>query len=109
MVKMSKKKRGLDRYTWIITEPVIGLAALVYGLYATINSLPVLNAIYVIIASLGMLLLLIALTQILIGRRKKIKKYRVLLPLPKNLNIPFLRTNSIKSFPMNSQNKINSF
>ena len=75
MVKMSKKKRGLDRYTWIITEPVIGLAALVYGLYATINSLPVLNAIYVIIASLGMLLLLIALTQILIGRRKKIKKY----------------------------------
>ena len=75
MVKMSKKKRGLDKYTWIITELVIGLAALGYGLYATINSLPELNAVYVVIASLGMLLLLIAITQILIGRRKKIKKF----------------------------------
>ena len=72
---MSKKKRGLDKYTWIVAELVIGLAALIYGLYATINSLPVLNAIYVVIASLGMLLLLIAVGQILIARRKKIKKY----------------------------------
>ena len=72
---MSKKKRGLDRYTWIITELVIGLAALIYGLYATINALPTLNAIYIVIASLGLLLLLISVIQFLIGRKKKIKKY----------------------------------
>ena len=72
---MSKKKRGLDKYTWIITELVIGLAALIYGLYATFKSLQDLNAIYVVIACLGMLLLLIAIAQILIDRRKKIKKY----------------------------------
>ena len=75
MVRMSKKKRGLDRYTWMITELVIGLAAFVYGLYATLTSLQELNAIYIVVASLGMLLLLIAITQILIDRRKKIKKY----------------------------------
>ena len=69
------KKRGLDRKTWIVTELVIGLAGIVYGLYATISSLPALNAIYIVIASLGFLLLLIAIVQILIGRKRKIKKY----------------------------------
>jgi len=72
---MSKKKRGLDKYTWIITELVIGLAALIYGLYATINSLPNPPVTYIVIASLGMLLLLIAIGQTLLTKRKKIKKY----------------------------------
>ncbi|MEE9410654.1 MAG: zinc ribbon domain-containing protein [Candidatus Heimdallarchaeota archaeon] len=72
---MSKKKRGLNKYTWIVTELLIGLAALVYGLYATIKSLPDPNVTYIVITILGTVLLFIAIGQILLARRKKIKKH----------------------------------
>jgi hypothetical protein len=72
---MSKRRSKLDMFTWIVTELIIGLGLLVYGLYAMINALPDINVLYIILASLGLCLLLASIIQILVYRKKKIKKF----------------------------------
>lgn len=72
---MSKKRSKLDMFTWIITELIIGLGLTVYGLYATITALPDINVLYIVLASLGVCLLLVSTIQILVYRKKKIKKF----------------------------------
>ena len=72
---MSKKRSKFDMITWIITELIIGLGLLVYGLYATINALPDINVLYIILACLGICFLLASIIQILIYRKKKIMKF----------------------------------
>ncbi len=72
---MPKKRSKLDMLTWIITELIIGLGLSVYGLYATINALPDINVLYIILASIGVCLLFASIIQILVYRKKKIKKF----------------------------------
>ena len=69
---MAKKKSNLNRLTWIFTEMFIGLAGLVYGLWGTITQEPV---IYVILLSLGGILLLVAIIQLIFYFKKKEKIY----------------------------------
>ena len=74
---MSKRKSKLDKFTWIVTELIIGLGLLVYGLYATISALSEeINVLYIVLASLGFCLLLASIIQILVYRKKKVKKFR---------------------------------
>ena len=72
---MSKRKSKLDMFTWIVTELIIGLGLLVYGLYATIIALPSINILYVVLASLGVCLLIASTIQIFVYRKKKVKKF----------------------------------
>ncbi len=72
---MPKRRSKLDMLTWIITELIIGIGLIVYGLYATINALPAINVLYIVLASLGVCFLLASIIQILVYRKKKIKKF----------------------------------
>ncbi|MFW9851886.1 MAG: zinc ribbon domain-containing protein [Candidatus Thorarchaeota archaeon] len=69
------KRSKLNVLTWIFTELVIGLGLLVYGLSATIIALPEINVVYIVLASIGICLLLVSIIQILIYRKKKVKKF----------------------------------
>ena len=69
---MPKKKSNLNKYTWIFTELLIGLAALIYGLWATITQESV---IYIILLSLGGVLFVVAVVQLIIAFRKREKHY----------------------------------
>ena len=71
---MPKKKSSFNRYTWVITELIIGLAGLVYGLYGTISSLPDPITTYIILLSMGSILFILAILQLilLLKRREKI-------------------------------------
>ena len=75
MSVMSKKKSKLDRYTWIITELVLGILALGYGLTAIIGWPTETNLLYIILICLGSFLVLIAIIQLIIMRKKKINKF----------------------------------
>ena len=72
---MPKKKSKFDRYTWIITELVLGIAALGYGLFGIIDRSTTYNYIYIILVSLGSILFLVAIIQITLMRKKKINKF----------------------------------
>ena len=61
---MSKKKSSFNKLTWIITELIIGLGGLIYGLYGTIKSIPDIKIVYIVVLSLGAVLLIIAILQI---------------------------------------------
>jgi len=69
------KRSKLDMLTWIVTELIIGIGLVIYGLYATINALPVINVVYIVLASIGICLLIASIIQILIYRKKKVKKF----------------------------------
>ncbi len=75
MSVMSKKKSKLDRYTWIITELVLGIAALGYGLFGIIVTPTPLNYLYIILICLGSISILTAIIQMTIMRKKKINKF----------------------------------
>lgn len=72
---MTKKKSTFDKYTWIITELVIGIAALGYGLFGIIVTPTTSNYLYIILVCGGSILTLAAIIQILILRKKKIDKF----------------------------------
>ena len=69
---MPKKKSNLNKYTWIFTELLIGLAALIYGLWGTIAQDQI---IYIILLSMGGVLLVVAIIQLIIALRKREKLY----------------------------------
>jgi ribosomal protein S27AE len=75
MRAMPKKKSKFDRYTWIITELVLGIAALGYGLFGKIMTPTSYNYIYIILVCLGSILLLVAIFQLTTMRKKKISKF----------------------------------
>ncbi|MHA1866875.1 MAG: zinc ribbon domain-containing protein [Candidatus Heimdallarchaeaceae archaeon] len=75
MTKQNKSK--FDRITWIVTELIIGFAASGYGVYGLFKGLPEQKILHIIISSIGVILLLLALTQILIFRAKKKKAKKV--------------------------------
>ena len=75
MSVMPKKKSKLDRYTWIITELVLGIAAFGYGLFGMIITPTTYNYVYIILVCLGSILLLTAIIQITLMRKKKINKF----------------------------------
>jgi hypothetical protein len=71
---MPKTKSIFDKFTWIITEMILGIAILSYGLYAIIlEVLPIYFSAALCVV--GGLLLIASIIQILIRRKKKIKKY----------------------------------
>ncbi len=72
---MSKKKSKLDRFTWIITELILGILALGYGLAGIIGWPTSSNYLYIILICLGSILLLTSIIQIIIMRKKKINKF----------------------------------
>ena len=69
---MPKKKSSFNKLTWIFTELLIGLAALIYGLWGTITQEP---TIYIILLSSGGVLLVVSIIQLIIHFRKKEKLY----------------------------------
>jgi len=75
MSDMPKKKSTFDRYTWIVTELIIGIAVLGYGLYGIIDRPTTTNYVYIILVSSGSILLLMAIIQIILQRKKKISKF----------------------------------
>lgn len=86
---MTKKRSKFDKITWIITELVLGLVALVYGLYGVIadqiddqidDQEP--QVLYIVLASVGCVLTLFAIAQIMIGRRRK-KQDKIIHHCPK--------------------------
>ncbi len=72
---MPKKKSNFNRLTWVITELIIGLAGFVYGLYGTISSLPEILTTYIILLSMGGILLIVAIVQLIPILKKREKKY----------------------------------
>ncbi len=72
MSVMPKKKSTFDRYTWIVTELVIGIAALGYGLFGIIKTPTSTNYTYIVLVCTGSILLLMAIIQIIIMRKKKV-------------------------------------
>lgn len=78
---MTKKRSKFDKITWIITELVLGLVALVYGLYGVIPDQEP-QVLYIILASVGCVLTLFAVAQIMIGRRRK-KQDKIIHHCPK--------------------------
>ena len=84
---MTKKRSKFDKITWIITELVLGLAALVYGLYGVIAKKDPQDpqdpqVLYIILVSVGCVLTLFAIAQIVIGRRRK-KQDKIIHHCPK--------------------------
>lgn len=82
---MTKKRSKFDKITWIITELVLGLVALVYGLYGVIadqinDREP--QVLHIILASVGCVITLFAIAQIVIGRRRK-KQDKIIHHCPK--------------------------
>ena len=69
---MPKKQSNFNKLTWVFTELIIGLAGLVYGLWGTITRATV---IYIILLSLGGVLLVVAVIQLIIHFKKKEKIY----------------------------------
>ncbi|MCK4845317.1 MAG: zinc-ribbon domain-containing protein [Candidatus Heimdallarchaeota archaeon] len=78
---MTKKRSKFDKITWIITELVLGLVALVYGLYGVIDAHDP-QVLYIILASVGCVLTLFAVVQIVIERRRK-KQDKIIHHCPK--------------------------
>ncbi|MHA1199159.1 MAG: zinc ribbon domain-containing protein [Candidatus Heimdallarchaeaceae archaeon] len=73
---MPKIKSTFNRLTWVLTELIIGLAGLVYGLWGTISLLPDdIGVTYIILLSLGGVLLILATVQLIIYFKKKEKIY----------------------------------
>ncbi len=70
---MPEKKSNFNKLTWVFTELLIGLAGLVYGLWGTISSLPDPPVTYIILLSLGGVLLIVASVQLIIYLKKKEK------------------------------------
>ncbi|MCE7741016.1 MAG: zinc ribbon domain-containing protein [Candidatus Heimdallarchaeota archaeon] len=70
---MPKKKSTFNRLTWVLTELVFGLAGLIYGLLGTISS--EVRVTYIILLSLGGVLLIVATVQLIIYFKKKEKIY----------------------------------
>ncbi len=75
MSVMPKKKSAFDRYTWIVTELVIGIAALGYGLFGIIDRPTSSNYFFIILICSGSILLLVSIIQIVMMRKKKIDKF----------------------------------
>jgi len=75
MSVMPKKKSTFDRYTWIVTELIIGIAALGYGLFGIIKTPTDSNYFYIILVCSGSILLLMSIIQIIMLRKKKINKF----------------------------------
>jgi len=75
MSVMPKRKSTFDKYTWIVTELILGIAALGYGLFGIIVTPTTLNYVYIILICLGSILLLTAIIQIIMHRKKKISKF----------------------------------
>jgi len=69
---MPKKQSNFNKLTWIFTELLIGLAVLVYGLWGTITRDPI---IYIILLTIGGVLLLVAIIQLIIHFKKREKLY----------------------------------
>ena len=72
---MPKKRSTFDKLTWIITELIIGTAALGYGLFGMISKLPEIVVIYIVLLCGGAILLTAGIIQIVILRKKKVKKF----------------------------------
>ncbi len=72
-----KKKSKFDQITWIITGIIIGILGAIYGLYGLIKADQHLIILYSIIAIVGSILLLIAVTQIIIIKRKEKKEAKI--------------------------------
>jgi hypothetical protein len=72
---MPKKKSNFNRLTWIFTELILGLAGLIFGLWATIVKLPEINAIYIVILSVGGMLLIVSILQLILLFKKREKIY----------------------------------
>jgi hypothetical protein len=75
MSVMPKKKSVFDKYTWIVTELIVGIAALGYGLFGIIKTPTPTNYAYIILVCLGSIGLLVAIIQIIILRKKKVNKF----------------------------------
>ncbi len=75
MSVMSKKKSVFDKYTWIVTELIVGIAAFGYGLFGIIKTPTSTNYTYIILVCLGSIGLLVAIIQIIILRKKKVNKF----------------------------------
>ena len=72
---MPKKKSTFNRYTWIITELILGLASFGYGLSGLIMQATETLYIFTILTTLGGIAIVVAIIQILILRKKKVDKF----------------------------------